>query len=75
MRQDFLRSLAVLLALAFAAVPARSGYDLWTVEGGPFGGRVLELHTRTAGGELFAGTEAGGIFRLEENAWIPRNNG
>ena len=54
---------------------SRAGYDLWTAEGGPFGGRIATLHVRTGTGEIFAGTEGGGVFRRDAGAWIARSNG
>lgn len=72
-----MRVLAVLL-LAFLlapAAPSPAGYDLWTAEGGPFGGRVPVLHSRTSDGSIFAGTEGGGIFRRSGGRWEPQNSG
>ncbi|MFH1680610.1 MAG: hypothetical protein ABIH26_08205 [Candidatus Eisenbacteria bacterium] len=69
--------LVLIFARLYLAVPVSclAGYDQWTVEGGPFGGRVLALHARGSGGEIFAGTEGGGVFRLSDGRWIARNNG
>lgn len=67
----------IFLSLLFPPNAARGGYETWTAEGGPFGGRIHMLYAPDGGERtLFAGTEKGGIFRStgDGNGWETCNN-
>lgn len=67
--------LSLLIPFALHPPDLLAGYDRWTVEGGPFGGRVGVIVDLPGPGGLLAGTEAGGIFRREGGRWVARNDG
>ena len=63
-------------AIALAVNLVQAGIGVWSVEGGPFGGRINVLHAsldRPA--EVFAGTERGGVFIWNGGGWSPSNLG
>ena len=75
--RSILFSLPLVCAVLFLGPSiAGAGYDRWTAEDGPFGGRIETLYRGPEGTcDLFAGTEGGGLFRRENGAWVRRNNG
>lgn len=78
MRRLLLASPVAVVCLMTLAPSARAGANLWTQEGGPFGGRVLSLLVHpSATNKLLAGTEDGGVFvSLDGGAnWEPRSFG
>ncbi|MFH1277236.1 MAG: FlgD immunoglobulin-like domain containing protein [Candidatus Eisenbacteria bacterium] len=74
MKRPFVPLALLLLSFLFPC-ELRAGYDRWTAEGGPFGGRVEAILDLPGGGGLLVGTEAGGIFRREGGRWVRRNDG
>ncbi|RPJ47750.1 MAG: T9SS C-terminal target domain-containing protein, partial [Candidatus Latescibacterota bacterium] len=78
-----LAALALALSIALAAElvrpsGARAGYDAWTAEGGPYGGRIHALVCPSdEPRRIYAGTERGGVFvSLGDGAgWEPRSEG
>ncbi len=66
---------ALILAVSS---PVMAGYAGWTVDGGPFGGRVhVILEMPDDPRSLYIGTERGGIFHSDGDGsgWMTRNNG
>ncbi len=68
-------SLTVALFTLFCS-PGYSQSYFWQQTNGPFGGTVNSLVSKS-NGDIFAGTESGGVFRSSDNSdtWSAVNNG